>query len=113
MRAYIDKKVDNFNRTESESYLQSIIAGVSNPVYTDTGITVFGIPNTNTDTGTEQSRPLLTFDIPQTALVATLDTAPTILFTIRRIFPKGLMACSTKWHLAPASEVAGGHTLLF
>jgi hypothetical protein len=26
MGAYIDKKVDNFNRTESESYLQSIIA---------------------------------------------------------------------------------------
>jgi hypothetical protein len=25
MGAYIDKKVDNFNRTESESYLQSII----------------------------------------------------------------------------------------
>jgi hypothetical protein len=26
MGTYIDKKVDNFNRTESESYLQSIIA---------------------------------------------------------------------------------------
>jgi hypothetical protein len=26
MGAYIDKKVNNFNRTESESYLQSIIA---------------------------------------------------------------------------------------
>jgi hypothetical protein len=29
MGAYIDKKVYNFNRTESESYLQSIIGGTT------------------------------------------------------------------------------------
>jgi hypothetical protein len=32
MGAYIDKKVDNFNRTESESYLQSIIAPASEDI---------------------------------------------------------------------------------
>jgi hypothetical protein len=31
--------------------LCSYIISVSNPVYTDTGIPVFGTPNTDTDTG--------------------------------------------------------------
>jgi hypothetical protein len=29
----------------------SLVGSVSNPVYTDTGIPVFGTPNTDTDTG--------------------------------------------------------------
>jgi hypothetical protein len=34
------------------------MTSVSNPVYTDTGIPVFGTPNTNTDTDTGKNVPV-------------------------------------------------------
>jgi hypothetical protein len=62
----------------------------------------------------EQSRPLLTFDIPQTALVATLDTYDFFGFSFI-LGPVHLLA-GARWPIPSSSKVAvvrESHKLFF